>query len=142
METTTQYFSLAYIVLPPSILDWFELVNVDEEITDPSKEKLYVGIIHIYLDERDNLPDTQKHLKANGFTEPTRINDFPIRDRKVVLHVRRRRWLDEEGHNVIVNAYPLAADGTRYSEEFAFFLKETFGYIPCDGPFCGAAVDD
>lgn len=141
METNTQYFSLAYIVLPPSILDWFDLVNVDEEITDPSKEKLYVGIIHIYLDEHDNRPESLKHLKANGFTEPTRINDFPIRDRKVVLHVRRRRWLDEEGHNVIVNAYPLAADGTRYSEEFAAFLKETFGYIPCDGPFCGAALD-
>ena len=139
---TNHYFSLAYIVLPPSILDWFDLTKVEEEITDPSKEELYVGIIHIYLDERDNRPAVMDSLLPNGFTESTQVNDFPIRDRKVVLHVRRRRWLNAQRQNVLVNAYPLTADGTRYSEEFAAFLKETFGYLPCDGPFSGAAVDD
>lgn len=142
MITPDNYFSLAYIVLPPSILDWFNLTKVEEEITDPLKEELYVGIIHIYLDERDHRTEEMSSLRPNGFTEPTLVNDFPIRDRKVVLHVRRRRWLNAQGQNVIVNAYSLTADGTRYSEEFAAFLKETFGYIPCDGPFSGAAVDD
>ena len=29
--------------------------------------------------------------------------------------------------------YPLVADGTRYSAEFAVFLKEGIGYDPGDG---------
>ena len=37
------------------------------------------------------------------------------------VHIRRRRWKDETGHNVILNIYPIAAEDTRYSEEFAAF---------------------
>ena len=62
-------------------------------------------------------------LKPNGFTEPTVIKDFPVRNRNLILHVRRRRYLDENGKNVILNLYPTTAEGTRYSEEFAVFLK-------------------
>ena len=40
----------------------------------------------------------------------------------MILHVRRRRYLDENGKNVILNLYPTTAEGTRYSEEFAVFL--------------------
>ena len=50
----------------------------------------------------------------------------------VVLHVRRRRWLDKEGHNVIINPYPLVYEGTRYSEEFAVFLKGVYGNLSGD----------
>ena len=83
-----------------------------------------------------------KSLRPNGFTEPTLVNDFPIRDHKVVLHIRRRRWLDDTGKNVVLNVYNLAVTGTRYSEEFAAFLKERLGYVPSDGPFAGAILPD
>ena len=73
------------------------------------------------------------HLRPNGFTEETKVSDFPIRDRKVLLHIRRRRWLDSEGKNVIISTYPLVEQGTRYSPEFAAFLKETAGYDPDNG---------
>ncbi len=107
------------------------------------QEKVYRGgILHIYLDEQDNRTKAQSSLSANGFTEATLINDFPIRDRKVVLHVRRRRWLDAEGHNVVLNVYNLATQGTRYSEEFAAFLKERLGYLPSDGTFAGVLLQD
>ena len=92
------------------------------------------------LDELDNRTKEQGSLISNGFTEPTLINDFPIRDRKVVLHIRRRRWLDAEGHNVVLNVYNLATKGTRYSEEFAAFLKERLGYLPSDGTFAGVVL--
>ena len=29
------------------------------------------------------------------------FHDFPIRGQEVLLHVRRRRWLDADGHNVM-----------------------------------------
>ena len=72
---------------------------------------------------------------------PTQVQDFPIRDRKTVLHIRRRRYVDSDGKSVIINNFNLSAQGTRYSDEFADFLKEILGYIPRDGEICGTTVD-
>ncbi len=145
MKTSTfdpqKYVFMSSFLLPEGMLDFFDVVRIEEE-TLP-KEKIYRGgILHIYLDELDNRTKEQDSLISNGFTEPTLINDFPIRDRKVVLHIRRRRWLDTEGHNVVLNVYNLATKGTRYSEEFAAFLKERLGYLPSDGTFAGVLLQD
>ena len=127
--------------LPQGMLDFFDIVRVNEE-PRPDEEVYTGGVLHIHLDEQDNRTADQQSLRANGFTEATLVNDFPIRDHKVVLHIRRRRWLDEEGKNVVLNVYKLAVTGTRYSEEFAAFLKERLGYVPSDGPFAGAILQD
>lgn len=135
------YVFMSSFLLPDGMLDFFDVVRIDEESLP--QEKVYRGgTLHIYLDEQDNRTKAQSSLSANGFTEATLINDFPIRDRKVVLHVRRRRWLDAEGHNVVLNVYNLATQGTRYSEEFAAFLKERLGYLPSDGTFAGVLLQD
>jgi len=112
-------------VLPLEIVEHFNLVDLQER----------EGTLHIYLDERDVLPEEYegKSLSANGFYEESTIKDFPLRDRKVVLHVRRRRWLDESGKSHS-RQWDLVAEGTRYSKEFAFFLKEAFGYLPYTSP--------
>ncbi len=135
------YAFMSSFFLPEGMLEFFDVVRIDEEPLP--QEKVYRGgILHIYLDELDNRSKAQQDLSPNGFTEPTLINDFPIRDRKVVLHIRRRRWLDKEGHNVVLNVYNLATKGTRYSEEFAAFLKERLGYLPSDGTFAGVLLQD
>ena len=86
---------MSSFLLPEGMLDFFDVVRIDEEPLP--QEKVYRGgILHIYLDELDNRSKEQGALIPNGFTEPTLINDFPIRDRKVVLHIRRRRWQDEK----------------------------------------------
>lgn len=106
--------------LPEGILDFFEPVWMETQSLDSRESKkdiLYSSSLHIYLDERDNRPDDLQELRPNGFTEETVISDFPVRDRKAVLHVRRRRWLTPEGKNVVLNVYPLAATGTRYCAE-------------------------
>ncbi len=139
--TSSIYESLVSIILPEGILDLFEVTQVSEEHTGiPDETGTDVRIIHIYLDERD-LRDKEWHdLSANGFTESRSINDFPIRDRKVVLHVRRRRWLDADGTSVILNHDSLTAEGTSYSKEFAGVLKKIFGYLPHTGPLSGAVL--
>ena len=129
-------------ILPESILDWFEFVNVTEEPIEPKKDELFKSRLHIYLDERDNRTNEHLYLNPNGFTEPTEVADFPIRDHKVMLHIRRRRWKDEAGHNVILNIYPITAEGTRYSEEFAAFLKGSVGYDPGDFEALGSILSD
>ncbi len=77
-------------ILPESILDYFELVRMEEgsveELPKTKMDRLYHSVLHIYLDELDNRTSEEQDLRANGFTEPTNVEDFPIRDRKVLLH--------------------------------------------------------
>lgn len=132
---------LVSFLLPEGMLSYFDVVRIDEDTT--VKQKVYTGgVLHIYVDERDNRTEGLRQLRPNGFTEPTLVSDFPIRDKKTILHIRRRRWVDEEGKNVILNVYNLVVTGTRYSEEFAAFLKERLGYVPDSGPFAGALLPD
>lgn len=131
--------------LPKGILDFFEVVWIDDRSLTASESKqgtLYSSVLQIHLEERDNRPKEMGELRPNGFTEASVVNDFPVRDRKMELHIKRRRWLTPEGHNVVLNIYPLAVTGTRYSAEFADFLKDTLGYDPDYGPFAGAFLHD
>jgi hypothetical protein len=119
-------------VLPREIVDYFDLVSIQ---ASGETSDIY-GELDIYLEETNIIPEEYKAkgLCSNGFYEESTIKDFPLRDRKVVLHVRRRRWVDNKGKSYS-RQWELTSEGTRYSKEFAFFLKETFGYIPNTSPF-------
>jgi len=112
-------------VLPSEIVDRFDLVDLQEQ----------GETLHLYLDECQIIPEEYQELCLfpNGFYEESTLKDFPLRDKKVVLHIRRRRWVDAQG-NSYSRRWDLAAEGTRYSKEFAFFLKEAFGYLPDTSP--------
>lgn len=124
-KTSNMYEFFASFFLPDGMIDWFEIVRVSEEPNKGKKkyDELFTNILHIYLDERDNRDGEELGLKPIGFTEPTVVSDYPIRNRKVILHIRRRRYMDADGRNVILNHYPLKADGTELSVEFGAFLK-------------------
>ncbi len=140
-STTNIYEALARVVLPEKILDLFEVSSIEEENTKVIDETgTEVHIIHIHLDERDMRDIVWHDMRPNGFTEERKINDFPLRDKKVVLHVRRRRWLDSEGHSQLLPQESLVAEGTSYSKEFADVLKKIFGYLPSTGPLSGAVL--
>ena len=137
------YETLVRFMFPNGILDYFEITKIDEEVTNEKDETgTVIRILHIYLDERDLREVTWHDLQPNGFTEPRQFNDFPQREHKVLLHVRRRRWLDKDGRNVILESLPLVAEGTCYSVEFADFLKKMVGHLPSNGPMRGALLPD
>ncbi|WP_278910896.1 hypothetical protein [Leyella stercorea] len=81
------YKGLASYILPDGVLDYFDVVDFAEEPTP--EDRLYRNILHLYLDERDNRPSSMSSAKPNGFSEECRILDFPIRDRKTILHFTR-----------------------------------------------------
>ena len=140
-KTLSIYQSLARVILPEGILEYFEVTDLYEEHTGIIEETgLERIIIHIHLDELDRREKEWHDLKPNGFTEARLINDFPIRDHKVVLHVRRRRWLRAAGGSIILNHCSLVAEGTSYSEGFAVALKKILGHLPDTGPFSGAVL--
>ena len=97
-----RYTMLASFFLPEGILDWFDVVRMEETDNDkPAHELdvLYPKVLHIYLDERDNRQGEELGFVANGFTEESVIHDYPARSRKMVLHVRRRRYQDADGRH-------------------------------------------
>ena len=118
--------ALAQVVLPSEILEYFEIVNI---ISTPTE-------IHIHLDEKiDCKMANDANFESKGFMPCTSVTDFPIRDHKVILKIRRRRWLDKRNDSSLVLPISVAAEGTRYSKEFAAFLKETYGHVPSDLPY-------
>lgn len=123
------YKGLAIYILPDGVTNYFDLVDFSEEAAAKG-DQLYKTELHLYLDERDNRLEGFAGIKPNGFTEEKKILDFPVRNRRTVLHVRRRRWLTAEGKNAIVelsDTAKIAYEGTAYSKELALFLKRADG---------------
>ena len=122
---------LARLVFPKEVLDHFEIVKIETEESDIDAMSMT-----FHLDEKMN-PYLQKseEFESKGFLEAVSITDFPIRDHKVILKLRRRRWKNTETGETFVDRISVTEAGTRYSKEFASFLKETYGDIPGDLPY-------
>lgn len=119
---------LSRIVLPSQILDYFTISGVEQ-----TSNEIYIG-----LDEKMNQElSSDVHFESKGFMESVNVTDFPIRDHKVILKIRRRRWLDTRtGKSFSLPiGLDVVASGTRYSKEFGAFLKETYGDVPRDLPY-------
>ena len=116
------YKELVKLLLPGEIFDYFEITNMVVE--DRS--------VSVFLDERDIKPAafTDKKLTSKGFHSESIIQDFPIRNKAVFLHVRRRRWLVEPTNEVVSRDWDSVAEGTRYTKSLADFLKGLFGQLP------------
>ena len=123
MEATQeQMLSILELILPKEILEHFVVINIEIQ----SKE------VHLYLDERNEIPVEYKHEKliSKGFHPVAVIQDFPLRNKALYLHVRRRKWEIESTGKIVSKTWNLMAEGTRYSNEFATFLKGLLGYLP------------
>ncbi len=123
---------LARMVLPKEVLDHFIIVKIEYVDTKTYDEPE----MHIHLDENMNVElQSDSHFESKGFIAPVEVTDFFIRDHKVVLVLRCRRWVDIRTGKSFILPLNVTADGTRYSKEFAAFLKETYGEIPSGLPY-------
>jgi hypothetical protein len=112
------YLALVRFLLPEGILDYFELSKIVEGLTG----------LNIYLEEK-NLPPSEyqdQKLESKGFLPEIYIQDFPIRNQKVTLCIKRRRWEVREGGEIISRDWDLVQKGTRMTREFADFLKAMY----------------
>jgi hypothetical protein len=106
------------MILPESICEYFELVSVNK---DDQKE-----VMDLYLQEVSTIPVefSKDRLTSKGFFDQVTIQDFPIRGYKVFLHIKRRRWFNEDTKKVVYRNWDVIAKGTRITKDFAAFLKE------------------
>ena len=109
--------NIAELLLPPDVLDHFEVVSIEE--TKSLKQ------VDIYLDELYQPPSSEYTYLSKGFTEERIMQDFPVRGKAVYLHVRRRKWLEKETGKIVTSIIELTHDGTQLTHEFAVFLKRT-----------------
>ncbi len=109
------YKSLIDLILPDSIEEYFELINV---IKSPDS-------IHLYLKELNKTPEefSSNKLTSKGFFAAITVQDFPIRGLQVYLHITRCRWMNEDTGHVVFRDWDLVAKGTRITKDFVAFLK-------------------
>jgi len=117
---------LLALFLPDGILEFFDIVSYN---TSSSGKRIYKKQLELTLEEKDFVPTEYKSYKYKscGFMESRCIDDYPIRNMLVKLHVKRRRWevtIDDKKKKVSRN-WEVIAQGTRMSEEYAAFLKGT-----------------
>jgi len=114
---TSPYIELAECLLPEEMVEYFEVVKV-EKTTET---------LDVTLEERDTGVEGYKpgELRPNGFYEESIVRDYPVRGRKMSFHIKRRRWVDTDTGKSVSRCWNLVAEGTRFSKEFAAFLKDT-----------------
>ena len=108
------------LFLPEGLLEYFDVTRIDRESEQ----------ITFHLEEKNIHPTeyTNCLLTSKGFYEPITVQDFPIRGKKSFLRVKRRRWLNETTGDIVMRDWELVAKGTRYTVEFAAFLKAIHRY--------------
>ena len=106
---------LAKLLFPERILEYFDIKRYKEEY-----DKL-----HFYLEEKNILPDEYKSEQATskGFIDEVIIEDFPLRGKEVLLHIKRRKWKLKISGKTIRRDWKLTAKGIKMTAEFADFLK-------------------
>jgi hypothetical protein len=69
-------------------------------------------------------------LISKGFHASAVIQDFPIRESALFLHVRRRKRQVESSGDIISGEWDITSRGARYTKGFSAFLKELLGQLP------------
>jgi len=115
---------LIEIFLPEGIMEYFDYMGYERKSREEVKP---YGEFTIILEEKNVVPKIpeeyrDRKIRQKGFKE-IRVDDFPVRGRKVKLLLKRRVWQIEGTEEIfrkeIMTTYP----GTKLEKEFAAFLK-------------------
>ena len=114
------YKELVSLLLPEGFLGYFDITGVNQAAD---------GKIHVFLEEKNEPPVEFKGqlLHSKGFLPEIEVQDFPVRGKKLYLHIKRRRWEVQCNGDIVSRDWRLVQSGTRMTAEFAAFLKGIFG---------------
>ena len=107
---------LLKLFLPEILVEHFVLIN----------SKTEGETLHLFFEEQNKPPveHVSKVLISKGFHDEITVQDFPLRGKKVFLHIKRRRWTEKQINLIVQRDWNLVSKGSRMTEEFAAFLKE------------------
>jgi hypothetical protein len=115
---------LAELLLPEGILEYFEYAGYERKSKEETKPYGEITIILVEKNTVPKLPEEyqDRKIRQKGFKE-IRVDDFPVRGKKVKLLLKRRVWQvegsDELYKREILTTYP----GTKLEKEFAIFFE-------------------
>jgi len=106
---------LAKHFLPEELLSYFNLVT--HNIVD--------NVILFYLEEKNIVPMkySSELTHSKGFHKEITVEDFPLRGKPLLLHIKRRPWTILKSKEIISREWNLIAKDTRITSDFAVFLK-------------------
>ncbi|MCC4212569.1 ISAon1 family transposase N-terminal region protein, partial [Leeuwenhoekiella parthenopeia] len=86
-EAFDAYIDLLKILLPELLITHFNLTGHQTE----------GDILHLHFEEKAEVPKefSSSLVTAHGFHKEITVQDFPVRGKKVFLHIKRRRWLNK-----------------------------------------------
>lgn len=101
-------------VLPRNILEWFEIGEVKD----------LKGTLEVELREKYERPVGYegKKLESRGL-KLTTLQDYPIRGKRVLLRIYRRRWKLEGQKELLIRPLKIKEENSEFVAEFANFLK-------------------
>ena len=104
-------------ILPENVLEYFDVIDMDTDLET----------IFITLEEKPLTKEEIGHRKieSKGFYPPSKLKDFPLRDKAGVLIIKRRRWTDHDNKTIFRREFDIKHMGTRMTSEFARFLNKT-----------------
>ena len=95
--------SLSKLLLPAEVFDYFTITSVSEHKDE----------VELFLEEKDIIhkPEKGHEYEKNGFYETMTVQDYPIRGKRALLRIKRRRWIDRTAGRSFGNDYELVAKG-------------------------------
>ena len=91
-------------------------------LKEMKKKSNYVFLKNIF----DCIEFKDEKLESKGFLPEIYVQDFPIRNQKVTLCIKRRRWEVRNTNEIITRDWKVVQQGTRMTKEFADFLKAVY----------------
>jgi hypothetical protein len=106
---------LLQIFFPSGLLEYFKVVSYKKRTNE------YI----FYIDELNIAPEgyTSEEIESKGFYNQETIKDFPIRGKRCIYKLRRRKWIVKKSQKIIMRNWDIITKGTRLTNEFATFLK-------------------
>ena len=123
MKSKQKKTDVLELFFPPGMLEEFEISDYSIKESPEAFGEIYT----IELTEKSIVPRLpagyeNRPVRQKGFT-CKEILDFPIRGRKAVLLIRRRKWKVEGYPGILMKEIELTDEGVKLSREFAFFFE-------------------
>ena len=80
-------------ILPELLVTHFDLTKHESSGED----------LHLYFEEKSSIPNefSKAIVISHGFHKEITIENFPLRGKTVLLHVKRRRWLNKVTQKIV-----------------------------------------
>lgn len=106
-------------------IDWtrYEIEKIEK--TEDTKISPFTGKINFYVVEKNIKPKWQEKAKliSKWFYDIKKIRDFQVRTKIATLHIKRRKWYNEDKKVIVSEDLKVNYKETKTPEDLIFFFE-------------------